>query len=75
MVQLLYDGVHYPLSFFQTSVVGLISPKNIALQENICLDQNRFIPYSAVKVLKNRIVLIMRVNPDVRIVSMVSVNH
>jgi formate--tetrahydrofolate ligase len=33
------------------------------------------IPNSAVKVLKNRIVLIMRVNPDVRIVSMVSVNH
>jgi len=32
-------------------------------------------PNSAVKVLKNRIVLIMRVNPDVRIVSMVSVNH
>ena|GEM_PF-3334324 len=33
------------------------------------------IPNSAVKVLKNRIMLIMRVNPDVRIVSMVSVNH
>jgi hypothetical protein len=32
-------------------------------------------PNSAIKVLKNRIVLIMRVNPDVRIVSMVSVNH
>jgi hypothetical protein len=32
-------------------------------------------PISAVKVLKNRIVLIMRVNPDVQIVSMVSVNH
>jgi hypothetical protein len=30
-----------------------------------------FNPNSAVKVLKNRIVLIMRVNPDVRIVSMV----
>jgi len=31
--------------------------------------------HSAVKDLKNRIVLIMRVNPDVRIVSMASVNH
>jgi len=29
-----------------------------------------FKPNSAVKVLKNRIVLIMRVNPDVRIISM-----
>ncbi len=34
-----------------------------------------FNPNSAVKVLKNRIVLIMRVNPEVRIVSMVSVSH
>jgi len=32
-------------------------------------------PHSAVKDLKSCIVLIMRVNPDVRIVSMVSVNH
>jgi hypothetical protein len=30
---------------------------------------------SAVKVLKNRIVLIMRVNPEVQFVSMVSVSH
>jgi len=32
-------------------------------------------PNSAVKVFKNRIVLIMKVNPDVRIVSMAYRNH
>ena len=38
-------------------------------------EKPNIIPNSAVKVLKNRIVLIMRVNPDVRIVSMVYRNH
>jgi hypothetical protein len=33
------------------------------------------IPNAVIKVLKNRIVLIMRVRPDVRIFSMVSVNY
>ena len=32
-------------------------------------------PEFSTKGFENRIVLIMRVNPDVRIVSMVSVNH
>jgi len=46
------------------------------IEFRICLMRNLgWTPNSAVKVLKNRIMLIMRVNPDLRTVSMVSVNY
>ena len=76
------SGFIFCLSFFQVLrklYVFCVDCLDVMPQQTI---QNRFlhwdvllIPNSVVKVLKNRIVLIMRVNPDVRIVSMVSVNH
>jgi len=47
----------------------------IILSSLLVLPRFLLYPNSAIKVLKNRIMLIMRVNPNVRIVSMVYRNY